>query len=169
MTVRKILLLGNPALFTVSELVHQDEREIVKEVVNDLHDTMMDFRASHGWGRAISAPQIGIAKRIVYMHLDQPLVFINPQFSQQSEEMMELWDDCMSFPDLLVRLRRHRKLDVTFRDLSWDEHTLHFEDAMAELIQHEVDHLDGVLAVQRAIDGRSFALQSQREHLEKQK
>jgi peptide deformylase len=99
------------------------------------------------------------------MNIDRPMIFINPVFSEQSAELIELWDDCMSFPDLLVRLRRHRSLRITYRDLNWGENTQRLEGDLAELLQHEVDHLDGILAVMRAIDGASYALQSQRRHL----
>lgn len=165
MPIREILLLGNPLLLKPCEPVHQEELEFASALVRDLHDTMMDFRRRNGWGRAIAAPQIGVLKRIVYVNIDQPMVFINPVFSEQSAEMIELWDDCMSFPDLLVRLRRHHTLRITYRDLNWEEHSQRLEGDLAELLQHEVDHLNGILAVMRAIDGTSFALQSQRKHL----
>jgi peptide deformylase len=76
--------------------------------------------------------------------------------------MMEVWDDCMCFPDLLVRVLRHRRIRLTFRDLDWKGRSLDLEGDLAELLQHEYDHLDGILAVSRAIDGKSFALRSQR-------
>ena len=79
-----------------------------------------------------------------------------------SDSMMELWDDCMSFPDLLVRVKRHSGFTLTYLDEHWVEHSLAVEGVLAELLQHEMDHLDGVLAVSRAVDGASFALRSQR-------
>ena len=54
------------------------------------------------------APQIGVMKRLVYLHVVKPVVLINPHFENQSENMIEVWDDCMSFPELLVKVRRHR-------------------------------------------------------------
>lgn len=159
---RPILLLGNPALYTVCEPVRRDERDAVRGVVADLHDTMMAFREEYGVGRAIAAPQIGAMKRVVYMHIDGvSTVFINPGLADLSDEMIELWDDCMSFPDLLVRVRRHRSCRIHFRDLDWNERELRLEGDLSELLQHEVDHLDGILAVSRAIDAQSFALRSQ--------
>jgi peptide deformylase len=126
---------------------------------------MMAFRAKHGWGRGIAAPQIGVMKRIVYLHVEEPWLIINPIMANASSELMEVWDDCMSFPDLLVRLHRHRSLDLTYRDEQWAEHTIHVDGLISELLQHEMDHLDGTLAVSRAIDASSFALQSQRQLL----
>jgi peptide deformylase len=165
MPVRDILLLGNPLLFQECSPVRQSELTLAIETGQDLHDTMMDFRATHGWGRAIAAPQIGVMKRIVYMHVEKPWLILNPVMAHPSSELLEVWDDCMSFPDLLVRLNRHCSFEMTYRDAQWTEHTLHVEGFLSELLQHEIDHLDGTLAVSRAIDGSSFALQSQRQLL----
>jgi peptide deformylase len=89
----------------VSKEVEESEIQNIQEVVQDLHDTMMDFRERYGVGRAIAAPQIGVMKRVVYMHIDIPVVFLNPILKNKSDEMIELWDDCMCFPDLLVRVQ----------------------------------------------------------------
>ena len=68
----------------------------------------------------------------------------------------------MSFPELLVRLSNPRRCRLTYRDLEWRERRVWLEDDFAELLQHEVDHLDGVLSVQRAIDAHSIALRRAR-------
>jgi peptide deformylase len=81
-----------------------------------LHDTLMDFRARHGWGRAIAAPQIGVLKRIVYLHIERPWLIINPTLVGMSKATMELWDDCMSFPDLLVRVIRRCSFTLAYLD-----------------------------------------------------
>ncbi|MHA2236682.1 MAG: peptide deformylase, partial [Candidatus Thorarchaeota archaeon] len=94
MTVREILQLGNPQLYTVSEEVTETGLKDIKGVIQDLHDTMMNFRREYGLGRAIAAPQIGVMKRIVYMNIDSPTVFLNPVLKNKSDEMIELWDDC---------------------------------------------------------------------------
>ena len=70
--------------------------------------------------------------------------------------------DCMSFPDLLVRLKRHSGFTMSYFDEHWVEKSLAVEGVLAELLQYEIDHLDGVLAVSRAVDGASFALRTQR-------
>jgi len=156
--VREILLLGNPELHRVSTPVREDECRSVRPIIRDLFDTMADFQAGHGWGRAIAAPQIGEHRRIVCLNVDHEVAMINPELSHHSEERITVWEDCMSFPDLMVRLSNPRRCRLTFRDEDWREHVVELEDDFAELLQHEVDHLDGVLAVQRAIDGHSFAL-----------
>lgn len=163
MPIKPILLLGNPGLYKISEEVRKDELEWLKPVITDLHDTLMDFRARHKTGRAIAAPQIGVLKRLVYVHVDEPIVLINPVIYSKSKQTIELWDECMSFPEIMVKVRRHKSIRVNYRNLEWIEHNDLFKDDFSELLQHEIDHLEGILAVKRAIDDRSFALKSQRE------
>ena len=67
---------------------------------------------------------------------------------------MTLWDDCFSFPDLVVKVRRHVRVEVEYADLHGGRHFLHAEGGLAELLQHEIDHLDGILAIDRAVDPR---------------
>ena len=173
MTARTILKLGDPLLYEVCLPVAPDELPALRPTIGDMWDTVTAYRLEHGVGRAIAAPQIGLHKRIVFLErvsnaddannagITTPTPLINPVLSNFSDELVELWDDCFSFPGLLVRVRRHAGCDLTYRDLSWDEHTVRLDGDLSELLQHECDHLDGVLAVSRAIDGRSFALRDQ--------
>ena len=101
--IREILKLGDPQLYEVSEPVTAGDLPLVGGWVEDLHDTLMEYRRVYGAGRAVAAPQIGIRKRLLYMYLDKPYVFINPVMVFPDEEMYELLDDCMSFPGLMVR------------------------------------------------------------------
>jgi peptide deformylase len=160
MAVKDILLLGNPLLYKKSEEISKKEIEQVKLFVNDMHDTLLDFRRKYNCGRAIAAPQIGVMKRLIYMYIDKPVVIINPLIDQFSSETFETWDDCMSFPDLLVKVKRFKRCRITYKNLDWEDHEIHLEDDLSELLQHEYDHLDGILAVQRAIDQFSFAIRS---------
>jgi peptide deformylase len=162
MPVRDILLLGNPKLYETCAPVELTELESLKPVITDLHDTMMDFRKRYNRGRAIAAPQIGVMKRLIYMHIEKPVVFINPIFKDNSDEMMVVWDDCMSFPDLLVKVRRHKSCTIEYKDMDFNEQQMQLVDDLSELLQHEYDHLDGILAVSRAIDPQSLALESQK-------
>jgi peptide deformylase len=165
MSVKEVLLLGNPMLYEVSVPVTGDELDYIRTVVQDLHDTLMDFKKNYSAGRAVAAPQIGVMKRLIYMYIDQPYVLINPMLDMQSHEMMTVWDDCMSFPELQVKVKRHVKCRITYRGPDWDERSMMLEGDLSELLQHECDHLDGILAVSRAIDQYSFALKSQKELL----
>ena len=155
---REILLLGNPALYEISEEVKEEELELLWPVFEDMFDCIRGIRRDYGFGRAIAAPQIGIKKRLICMLTDQPRVIINPTLEPVGDELMELWDDCMSFPKLLVRVRRCRRCILRYRDENWQPQELLMEDGMSELIQHEYDHLNGILATMRAVDSKSFAM-----------
>jgi peptide deformylase len=165
MAVREILLLGNPRLYEKSKPATEGDLQTIGETVEDLHDTLLVFRKRYGAGRAIAAPQIGFMKRLIYMFIDKPVVFINPALEERSEELIEVWDDCMCFPELLVKVRRNRSCAIRYKDLQWKDRTMKVADDLSELLQHEYDHLDGILAVSRAIDGRSFGLRSQKPFL----
>jgi len=166
MAVREVLRLGDPRLYAQSEPVAPEELPGLVPVIADLHDTLLEFRARMDAGRAIAAPQIGVMKRLIYMHLpDRAVVFLNPKLDAWSAERMRVWDDCLCFPDLLVLVERARGCRVTYRDLEWREAREDLRDDLSELLQHEVDHLDGILAVSRAVGPRGFALRSERHHL----
>jgi peptide deformylase len=149
MAVQRILQLGDPLLRSVSlPLAVRNAAPVLR----DLEDTLTEFRRAHGFGRAISAIQIGAALRVIYMHVNGTrFELINPEFTWRSPEMFELWDDCFSFPNLMVRLQRHCGIQLRHEKLDGSTGEIEATGALAELIQHEMDHLDGVLAVDRAI------------------
>jgi len=155
-TLNDILQLGDPRLYDICEPVLQTELPLVKSWVNDLDNVMREVRAKYNFGRAIAAPQLGIMKRLIYMNIDNPVVFINPELTNLSEEMFEIWDDCMSFPNLLVNVKRHRNITIKYLDENWQPKTWEMKDDLSELLQHEYDHLDGILCTMRAIDKKSF-------------
>lgn len=155
---RKILLLGDPKLYEVSEEVKSQELESLRPIFADMFDCIKGIRRDYGFGRAIAAPQIGVQKRLICILTDKPYVIINPTLEFVGDEQMELMDDCMSFPNLLVRVRRYRHCVLRFRDENWVEREMRMDDDMAELIQHEYDHLDGILATMRAVDNKSFVM-----------
>ncbi len=165
MAIREILLLGNPKLHEMCEPIKREEAHTLSATIDNLHDTLMDFRKRNGAGRAIAAPQIGVMKRLLYMKIKEPVIFVNPILDQKSPEMMTVWDDCMCFPDLLVKVERHRNCRITYRDMEWKKHAMSLEGDLSELLQHECDHLDGILAVSKAMDRFSFALKSQKKFL----
>jgi peptide deformylase len=149
----------------------------VRSVVQDLDDTLAWFRATTGWGRGISAPQIGELMRISFIHVDDALsresrlmsesdaplpphgrlVLINPEIAWRSGETFTLWDDCFSFPNLLVKVARHEAIEVTYTDPRGKPQRLRAERGLSELLQHEIDHLEGILALDRRLDDHSIA------------
>jgi peptide deformylase len=155
-SLNDMLLLGDARLYETCAPITRDELPFVANWVADLHQVMQEIRAKYQFGRAIAAPQLGIMKRLVYMNIDKPVVFINPILTDLSEEMFEIWDDCMSFPNLLVKVKRHKSLIINYLDENWEPQSWAMNDDLAELLQHECDHLDGILCTMRAIDHQSF-------------
>lgn len=155
-TLKDLLLLGDSRLYETCAPVLHSELPLLKTWVADLDAVMQDIRAEYNFGRAIAAPQLGIMKRLIYMNIDRPVVFINPKLTNLSEDMFELWDDCMSFPHLLVKVKRHQSLTIEYLDENWEQQTWDMSGDLSELLQHEYDHLNGVLCTMRAIDNKSF-------------
>ena len=156
MASRRILQLGDPLLRKVSAVVPQPAH--ASRVWHDLRDTLHEFQRTHGFGRGISAVQIGVLERIIYLEFEgTPYCLINPEWEYMSPEKFELWDDCFSFPDLLVRLERSEIVRLRYFDEHGSRRQLEATGAFSELIQHEMDHLEGVLAVDRALPGNSLS------------
>ena len=154
--VRDILLLGDARLYEPSLPIEGGDWDLLPGWTRDLHDTLLDYRARYGAGRAVAAPQIGVRKRLIYMLLERPYVLANPSLSFPDGETYELLDDCMSFPGLAVRVRRHRRCVLEYTDEAGAPQRLEPEGDLAELLQHEYDHLDGILATMRAVDDKSL-------------
>jgi peptide deformylase len=162
MSVRRILQLGDPLLRSVSAAVPHPVS--ANGVLQDLRDTLHDFQRTRGFGRGISAIQIGVPERIIYIEFKKkPYCLINPEWIWMSPEKFQLWDDCFSFPDLLVRLERSESVRVRYDDEQGAARTLEATGAFSELVQHEMDHLDGILAIDRAQDRDSLCTREERE------
>jgi peptide deformylase len=165
MSVRPVLLLGNPLLRSVCVRVRQYNTPELRALVRDMADTLHDFRRRNGFGRGIAASQIGDRRRVVFIDIDGPLAMVNPEIVRSSRQMMTLWDDCFSFPDLAVKLKRHLSVEVRYRDPEGKEHLLKARGALSELLQHEIDHVNGTLALDRAVDSRHIVYKSELEKL----
>lgn len=152
MAIRTILQLGNPVLREVSEPVTDTSAPEVAALVADLRDTLADCRARTTYGRAIAAPQIGVLRRVVFLNVDHPWPLVNPSIVGHSEEKMVVWDACLSYLAIFFQVERYRWVDVRYQDPDGAWHTLRAEGDLSELLQHELDHLDGVLAIDRVVD-----------------
>ncbi len=151
MAIRPVRLLGDPILRARCELVKNVRSPAVRVVADDLQDTLRHLKEQHGWGRGLSAPQIGAPMRIVYVETDEPRIMINPEIQDIGTYDFLVWDDCFSVPDLLVQVQRAYHIQVTYTDLAGKPQTIEAEGELAELLQHEIDHLDGVLNVDRPV------------------
>ncbi len=148
---RTILIDGDPRLATVSEVGARDDADF-DDQVGDLAATLADFRAEHGFGRAISAPQIGWMRRVIVCELGSgPTALVDPEVFWRSEDTQVVWDDCLSVPGRLVRVERAHSISMRWTDEDgdrWEWHELPAD--MTELFLHEIDHLDGVLMLDHA-------------------
>lgn len=155
MPARRILQLGDPLLRSISAPLSNPAEKM--PIFQDLRATLHEFRRTHGFGRGISAVQIGEAKRLIYIEFEGAAYFIsNPEYEFQSDARFRLWDDCFSFPGLLVYLERSETVRVRYRDEEGRSRLLEARGALSELLQHEIDHLDGILATDRALDRNSL-------------
>lgn len=161
MTIHRIRLLGDPILHNPCDPIDKPRSAGVRVIVDDLRETLRDWQSRFGSGRGIAAPQIGAPVRIVYVEMDKPWVLINPEIVEVGGDDFTVWDDCFSFPNLLVRVIRAHRIRVRYQDTKGEVHEVDLEGERAELIQHEIDHLDGVLAVDRPHGPRPFCLREE--------
>src|SRR5581483_8201112 len=160
MAIRKILQLGDPLLREKCRRVEDPTSREIREVVGDLADTLAHSRATTGYGRAIAAPQIGVLQRVIFLQLPgaEPWPLINPEIVSRSQEKMVVWDACLSFLSIFMQVERHREITVRYQDLRGE--ISHFdageESNYSELLQHEIDHLDGILAIDRVTDVKTI-------------
>ncbi len=168
MAIRTVLQLGDPLLRERSAPVEDPTVAEIHELVQDLGDTLAHWRASTGYGRGIAAPQVGVLKRVIFLKLPgvEPWPLINPEIIEASEEKIVVWDACLSFLSIFMQVERRRRINVRYQNLEGD--FLGFEAGddrnLAELLQHEIDHLDGILALDRVVDLKTICM---REEFEK--
>jgi len=168
MAVREIVQLGNPVLRERSLVVADPAAREVRDLIRDLADTLAHWRAETGYGRGIAAPQIGVLQRVIFLQLpgEKPWPLINPEIIRSSEDKIVVWDACLSFLSIFMQVERHREITVRYRNLEGQFVEVEAGEAknLSELLQHEIDHLDGILAIDRVIDLKTIVT---REEFEK--
>ena len=168
MALRTILQLGDPRLREVAPPVKDPSIPEIAALVKDLADTLAHWRSTTGYGRGIAAPQLGVRQRVIFLQLpgEEPWPLVNPEIVERSEERIIVWDACLSFLSIFMQVERHREIVVRYQDsqAEWKEVRAGEERNLSELLQHEIDHLDGILAVDRIIDIRTMCT---REEFEK--
>ena len=156
MPVRPVLQLGDPLLRLPAVAVEDPQSQEVHDLIRDLADTLAHWRAKTGYGRGIAAPQLGVSQRVIFLKLPgvEPWPLINPEIVDRSEETITVWDACLSFLSIFMQVERHRQITVRYQNLEGE--TLEFDAGddrnLSELLQHEIDHLDGILAIDRVVD-----------------
>lgn len=168
MPIHPVLQLGDPLLRQKALPVVDATAREIDALVADLADTLAHWRSKTGYGRGIAAPQLGVLQRVIFLKLPEanPWPLINPEIIKRSEEKIIVWDACLSFLSIFMQVERHREITVRYQTL--DGKTLEFEAGddrnLSELLQHEIDHLDGILAIDRVVDIKTICT---REEFEK--
>ena len=165
MTVRTVLKMGHPLLRQIAAPVAVFDPVQMPELLTDMEDTM---RAPNGAG--IAAPQIGVSLRVVIFEMREnpryphvaPIPFtvlINPTLEPLGDEMEEGWEGCLSVPGLRGVVPRYRRLHYSGVDAQGEFFERTVEGFHARVVQHEVDHLDGILFPQRVEDMTRFGFE----------
>jgi peptide deformylase len=147
MAVREILVLPDKRLRQVSEPVKKIDAGI-RKLVSDMFETMYDAP-----GIGLAAIQIGTAKRVVTMDLAKkeeprkPQVFINPELIWSSAETATYEEGCLSIPEIYSDVERPAQVKVKYLDMQGDLHEVEANGLLATCLQHEIDHLNGILFI----------------------
>ena len=155
--------MGDPRLLTVSEAVREFDTPQLRELIIDMQDTMAELS-----GAGLAAPQIGIPLRVVIFGTGAPnprypqaeivpyTVLINPLLTAVGDDMEQGWEGCLSVPGMRGLVPRYRQLRYQGVDLSGEPIDREVAGFHARVVQHEVDHLDGILYPMRIADLRHF-------------
>ena len=147
MTIRKILTIPDPLLRKKSLSVEKVDKEI-RNLMDDMISTMYDAP-----GIGLAAVQIGVPKRVVVMDLSKnpdrkkPMYFINPEIIWKSNVNSSYEEGCLSIPNQFAKVERPDKCHIKYLDYEGNEKKLEAEGLLSTCIQHEIDHLNGVLFI----------------------
>ncbi len=147
MTVRPILIAPDPALKATCEPVAEVDAEVCA-LMNDLLETMYEAP-----GIGLAAPQIGVLKRVCVIDVHakdeepQPVVMGNPEVVCRSDELITVEEGCLSIPEFYAEVSRPVRVRVRFLDRDGKTREIEVEGLRATCIQHEIDHLDGILFI----------------------
>src|SRR5689334_12913150 len=147
MTIRPILTAPDPRLQAVSSDVDKVDDEI-RKLIDDMADSMY---AADGIG--LAAVQVGVAKRVIVIDLDQkegrknPRAFINPKITWASEEVAVFEEGCLSVPEIWDDVERPARIKAEYLDRDGNKQLLEADGMLATCLQHEMDHLNGVLFI----------------------
>ena len=155
MSILKVARMGHPVLRAQARALDRADikNPIVQKLIDDMIDTMLEYR-----GAGLAAPQVHEGLRLFVAVLDEgddrdvarePVVVINPEISRVGSDVVEGWEGCLSVPDVRGRVPRAKEIKVRALDRRGERMELDARDFPARVIQHEADHLDGVLFFDR--------------------
>ena len=153
MSILKVARMGHPVLRAKARTV--DKAELKNPVFQNFVDSMIDTMYEYS-GVGLAAPQVHESVRLFVAMLDadgrgdgDATVFINPEISVKGDQIVEGWEGCLSIPDIRGRVPRAQHISVTALDRTGKRFELDLKDFPARVVQHETDHLDGVLFFDR--------------------
>ena len=152
MAIRNLRYDGDMILYKESKRVEVFD-EHLKQMVEDMFETMYKY---NGVGPA--APQIGILKRVLVIDTGEEgekLEMINPTITKLEKEVI-LSEGCLSFPNVFGNVRRYNYTEAEYMTKDGEKKTIKAEGLLAQAIQHEIDHLNGVLFIDQVIDGKFY-------------
>jgi len=141
-----MILHPNPILRQKAEQISDALAPEIQALIPQMIEAM---KGHHGIG--LAAPQIGQSIRLIIVnHQDGPIAMINPQITKKS--LLKKWDEegCLSIPGVYGQVKRHQKVSVSYSDKNGTTQTLDAEGLLARIVQHEVDHIDGILFIDKA-------------------
>ena len=147
MAIKKIVTVPDSVLRKKSSIVEKVDKEI-KKLMDDMLETM--YKAP---GIGLAAIQIGVPKRVVVIDISKdenkkdPIYFVNPELTWKSKEKATYEEGCLSIPDQFAKIDRPEKCTVKFLDYNGNPKELNAEGLLATCIQHEIDHLNGILFI----------------------
>lgn len=152
MSILKVARMGHPVLRTPARNVNPSELtdSVIQRLIDDMFETMQEYQ-----GIGLAAPQVHIGLRLFVAGVDDPevgippIVMVNPEVSPIGNETEDDWEGCLSIPDIRGRVPRRAEIRVRSLDRHGREHTMTAAGFPARVIQHETDHLDGVLFLDR--------------------
>jgi len=155
MAIREILMFGNPKLEQKAKRVRNFDDEL-KKLANDMLETM---RKAYGVG--LAAPQIGVPLRLTVIELadEEPIILVNPEIVEQVGER-QVTEGCLSYPGYRGDTTRSELVKVKALDLGGEKIRIKAEGLLAQALEHEIDHLNGILYTNRLIDkGRLYKIE----------
>jgi len=167
MAVQQVLRMGHPLLLSRAPEVNQIESLEIQQLIQDMRDTMQAL-----CGAGIAAPQIGVSLRVIIFGIHQnerypdveeipETVLINPHITFLSEEKEQGWEGCLSVPNMRGLVPRYTSIRYSGYDEKGQFIEQEAHDFHARVVQHEVDHLDGILYPQRIEDMQYFGFESE--------
>ena len=174
MSILKIARLGHPVLHQKTLLVDNIKEPSIKKLIHDMTETMLDYK-----GIGLAAPQVHISKQIIIFRMfdDQEkesneikiTALINPKITKISEKTDNQWEGCLSIPGMLGLVKRYSSISYEGFDISGNKIQQNAEGLHARVVQHECDHLNGIVFTHRLVDKKAYGYEDEIEEYWKKK